>query len=49
VFAWGCGPCVGGGPETIALRPRAIEDLLNVHIVDIACGDSHCLALTGGL
>ena len=49
VYVWGCGPCIGCGPETMALRPRAVDEFLNVHVVDIACGDSHCLALTAGV
>ncbi len=49
VFAWGCGSCLGcGSAEATALRPRVVEDLNNVRIVDIACGDSHCVALSAG-
>ncbi|XP_037609794.1 probable E3 ubiquitin-protein ligase HERC1 isoform X5 [Sebastes umbrosus] len=47
VFAWGCGSCLGcGSSETTSLRPRFIEDLSITKIIDISCGDSHCLALT---
>ncbi|XP_033952277.1 probable E3 ubiquitin-protein ligase HERC1 isoform X3 [Pseudochaenichthys georgianus] len=47
VFAWGCGSCLGSGSaETTSLRPRFIEDLSITKIIDISCGDSHCLALT---
>uniref|UniRef100_A0A3P9CYF0 Secretion regulating guanine nucleotide exchange factor n=1 Tax=Maylandia zebra TaxID=106582 RepID=A0A3P9CYF0_9CICH len=49
VFAWGCGSCLGcGSSETTALRPRLIEDLSITKIIDISCGDSHCLALSHG-
>ncbi|XP_062334757.1 probable E3 ubiquitin-protein ligase HERC1 [Osmerus eperlanus] len=47
VFAWGCGSCLGcGSSETISLRPRFIEELSVTKIIDISCGDSHCLALS---
>ncbi|XP_051890412.1 LOW QUALITY PROTEIN: probable E3 ubiquitin-protein ligase HERC1 [Pristis pectinata] len=47
VFAWGCGSCLGSGSsETTALRPRLVEELNSTKIIDISCGDSHCLALT---
>uniref|UniRef100_A0AAV2IR35 RCC1-like domain-containing protein n=1 Tax=Knipowitschia caucasica TaxID=637954 RepID=A0AAV2IR35_KNICA len=47
VFAWGCGSCLGcGSSETTSLRPRFIEDLSVTKIIDISCGDSHCLALS---
>ncbi|KAK3583560.1 hypothetical protein CHS0354_026149 [Potamilus streckersoni] len=47
LYAWGCGSCLGSGfPETTAQRPRLVEDLQTVRIVDISCGDSHCLALS---
>ncbi|XP_028317880.1 probable E3 ubiquitin-protein ligase HERC1 [Gouania willdenowi] len=47
VFAWGCGSCLGcGSSETTSLRPRYIEDLSVTKIIDISCGDSHCLALS---
>lgn len=49
VYAWGSGPCIGCGVETIALRPKVIDDFQNVCIVDISCGDSHCLALSNGI
>lgn len=49
MFAWGCGSCLGcGSSETTSLRPRFIEDLSITKIIDISCGDSHCLALTHG-
>ncbi|XP_058472668.1 probable E3 ubiquitin-protein ligase HERC1 [Solea solea] len=47
VFAWGCGSCLGcGSSEMTSLRPRFIEDLSITKIIDISCGDSHCLALS---
>ncbi|KAK2888184.1 probable E3 ubiquitin-protein ligase HERC1 isoform X2 [Channa argus] len=47
VFAWGCGSCLGcGSSETTSLRPRFIDDLSITKIIDISCGDSHCLALS---
>uniref|UniRef100_A0A4W3J8I3 HECT-type E3 ubiquitin transferase n=1 Tax=Callorhinchus milii TaxID=7868 RepID=A0A4W3J8I3_CALMI len=47
VFAWGCGSCLGSGSsETTALRPRLVDELNSTKIIDISCGDSHCLALT---
>ncbi|XP_028827463.1 probable E3 ubiquitin-protein ligase HERC1 isoform X1 [Denticeps clupeoides] len=47
VFAWGCGSCLGcGSSETTSLRPRLIEELSVTKIIDISCGDSHCLALS---
>uniref|UniRef100_A0A8C7YP15 HECT-type E3 ubiquitin transferase n=1 Tax=Oryzias sinensis TaxID=183150 RepID=A0A8C7YP15_9TELE len=47
VFAWGCGSCLGcGSSETTSLRPRFVEDLSITKIIDISCGDSHCLALS---
>ncbi|XP_069780317.1 probable E3 ubiquitin-protein ligase HERC1 isoform X3 [Narcine bancroftii] len=47
VFAWGCGSCIGtGSSETTALRPQLVEELNSTKIIDISCGDSHCLALT---
>lgn len=53
VYAWGSGSCLGCGQsgvaEFTALRPRLVEDLQNVRIVDISCGDSHCLALSHGM
>ena len=49
MFAWGGGSCIGcGSAESTALKPRTIEDLQNVRIVDITCGDSHCVALSNG-
>uniref|UniRef100_A0A6Q2XRL6 HECT-type E3 ubiquitin transferase n=1 Tax=Esox lucius TaxID=8010 RepID=A0A6Q2XRL6_ESOLU len=47
VFAWGCGSCLGcGSSESTSLRPRFIEELSVTKIIDISCGDSHCLALS---
>ena len=48
VYAWGLGSCLGDGSSSTALRPKLVEDLQNTRIVDISCGDSHCLALTHG-
>lgn len=47
LYAWGCGSCVGcGSPDATILKPRLVEDLQGIRIVDIACGDNHCLALS---
>ncbi|XP_069137757.1 probable E3 ubiquitin-protein ligase HERC1 isoform X1 [Argopecten irradians] len=47
LYAWGCGSCLGCGSEDFtALKPRLVEDLQSKRIVDIAFGDSHCLALS---
>ena len=35
-----------GSAEAISLSPQLIEDLIDVYVVDICIGDSHCLALT---
>ncbi|KAJ1212712.1 hypothetical protein NDU88_000365 [Pleurodeles waltl] len=49
VFAWGWGACLGcGSSELMVLRPQPIEDLRAIKIIDISCGDSHCLALSQG-
>ena len=49
LYSWGGGACLGcGSPEAVSFKPRIVEDLQSTHIVDIACGDSHCLALTHG-
>ena len=37
-----------GSAEYTALRPRLVEDLQSKRVVDIACGDSHVIALTHG-
>uniref|UniRef100_A0A8C4Q7E9 HECT and RLD domain containing E3 ubiquitin protein ligase family member 1 n=1 Tax=Eptatretus burgeri TaxID=7764 RepID=A0A8C4Q7E9_EPTBU len=47
LYAWGCGACLGcGSSEATALRPKLIEELACIRMVDISSGDSHCLALT---
>ncbi|CAG0900368.1 unnamed protein product, partial [Darwinula stevensoni] len=47
VLSWGSGPCLGAGcPEVTWLQPTPISSLTPLTIVDICCGDSHCLALT---
>nr|XP_022329995.1 probable E3 ubiquitin-protein ligase HERC1 isoform X2 [Crassostrea virginica] len=47
LYAWGCGAILGcGSAEYTALRPRLVEDLQSKRVVDIACGDSHVIALT---
>lgn len=47
LYAWGCGAILGcGSAEYTALRPRLVEDLQSKRVVDIACGDSHAIALT---
>jgi hypothetical protein len=48
IWTWGTGPCIGcvsGPSEVPLLLPRLIDALVNVCIVDISLGDSHCLAL----
>ncbi|CAH1796720.1 unnamed protein product [Owenia fusiformis] len=47
VYSWGHGACLGiGSADATSLRPRLIEDLQCTRVVDIACGEGHCLALT---
>ncbi|XP_071541149.1 LOW QUALITY PROTEIN: probable E3 ubiquitin-protein ligase HERC1 [Panulirus ornatus] len=47
VWVWGTGPCLAlGSAEATMLRPRPIEELAGLRIVDISAGDSHVLALT---
>ncbi|KAK3097022.1 hypothetical protein FSP39_005665 [Pinctada imbricata] len=49
LYIWGCGASLGcGSLEYTAMRPRLLEDLhlCSKQILDIACGDSHILALT---
>ena len=49
LYSWGGGACLGcGSPEAVSFKPRLVEDLQSTHIVDMSCGDSHCLALTHG-
>lgn len=49
MFAWGCGPCLGtGSVDATSARPRLIDELQSTFIIDIAAGDSHCLALSKG-
>ena len=49
VFAWGCGPCLGtGSVDATSARPRLIDELQSTCVIDIAVGDSHCLALSKG-
>ena len=49
LYSWGGGACLGcGSPEAVSFKPRLVEDLQSTHVVDISCGDSHCLALTHG-
>ncbi|XP_064122662.1 probable E3 ubiquitin-protein ligase HERC1 [Macrobrachium nipponense] len=46
-WVWGSGPCLAlGSAEATMLRPRPIEELAGLRIVDISAGDSHALALT---
>jgi len=50
VYGWGCGPCLGtGSVDATSAKPKLIAGLQPFHIVDIAVGDSHCVALTKGL
>lgn len=47
VWVWGTGPCLAlGAPEATMLRPRPVDELAALRIVDISAGDSHVLALT---
>ena len=49
LYVWGSGSVIGcGSVDAIDAKPRLVEDLQTVRIVDIASGDSHCLALTYG-
>ncbi|KAL4227433.1 putative E3 ubiquitin-protein ligase herc1 [Mactra antiquata] len=47
LYACGTGSVIGcGSPDTTALKPRLIEDLQTIRLIDVACGDNHCLVLT---
>ncbi|CAB3370488.1 Hypothetical predicted protein [Cloeon dipterum] len=47
VWVWGSGPCLASGKvDAIYLLPRLIDDLVQMRVVDVAAGDTHCLALT---
>ncbi|KAH3837497.1 hypothetical protein DPMN_110888 [Dreissena polymorpha] len=47
VYVWGSGSVIGcGSPDAIDAKPRLLEDLQTVRVIDIASGDNHCLALT---
>lgn len=47
VLTWGSGSCVGcGTADMMTLVPHKVDDLSGNHVLDIAAGDSHCLALT---
>ncbi|KAL0271708.1 UNVERIFIED_CONTAM: hypothetical protein PYX00_008714 [Menopon gallinae] len=47
VLSWGTGACLGrDSAETASVVPKLIKDLESRMIIDIAVGDSHCLALT---
>lgn len=49
MFAWGCGPCLGtGSVDATSARPKLIDELQSTSVIDIAAGDSHCLALSKG-
>lgn len=48
VFAWGCnrqGQLGCGTEDESRLRPRVVKKLATLHVVQIACGAAHCLAL----
>lgn len=47
LYTWGFGACIGGGlaDETV-LTPRLVTSLANFHIVDVAVGDNHIIALS---
>jgi E3 ubiquitin-protein ligase HERC1 len=47
VWVWGSGPCLASGKvDAIFLLPRLVDELAQLRVVDIAAGDTHCLALT---
>ena len=49
VYAWGSGSCLGfGSADFTSMSPKLVEDLQGSRIMDITCGDSHCLALSHG-
>lgn len=49
VYSWGWGDFgrLGHGNSSDLFIPRAIKGLKGLEIKQIACGDSHCLAVTG--
>lgn len=50
MYAWGSGSCLGFGlADFTAMRPKLIEELQSVRIIDITSGDNHCLALSHGM
>ena len=49
VYSWGASyACGHSSRKTMIAPPRLVEALSNVHIVQLAAGESHSLALTGG-
>ncbi|XP_017786874.1 PREDICTED: probable E3 ubiquitin-protein ligase HERC1 isoform X2 [Nicrophorus vespilloides] len=47
LYSWGNGPALGlGTTDIMFLTPTLILDLCSYKIIDVAAGDSHCLALT---
>ncbi|XP_052792636.1 probable E3 ubiquitin-protein ligase HERC1 isoform X1 [Mya arenaria] len=47
LYVWGSGSVIGcGSQDAIDAKPRVLEDLQTVRIIDIASGDNHCLALS---
>ena len=49
LFAFGAGACIGDGScSATALAPRLIDELSTVRVIDVVCGDGHCVALTSG-
>lgn len=47
MYTWGIGSPLGlGTSDTLCLVPTLVQDLTPHRVIDIAAGDSHCLALT---
>lgn len=46
IYIWGSGPALGSGSyDYIRLVPALVFELRHMRIVDIAAGDTHCMAL----
>ncbi|KAF6207949.1 hypothetical protein GE061_016398 [Apolygus lucorum] len=47
VLAWGYGSCLGNGSsDNLCPIPSPIEDLSSLHVIDVAAGQEHCVAVT---
>jgi E3 ubiquitin-protein ligase HERC4 len=48
VFSWGGGGSgqLGVGYKKIQSSPLLVQSLLSFHVIQIACGGNHCIALT---